>query len=794
MAAKPSVPQRSSSAAGTGQQQQVVVPPSLHDSSRLTGTDSPSSVSQQPRPYAGTGEPSSPFPAPAQQGLYIQHGGVPQASDTHRSISSSSSASSLRARASARGGVHMLSSSVRQPGSDSSPARDHQQQQQERQQERTVSARRGTARPAAFVHESPRRLRRTPSNGSQASRREGASPSLPYTNSRRFSSTSSSSPIPSTYGRGPSSGRARSSTSHSPLINEETSGKTSPTGSYASSRADTLDLPFEVAQSSWALGTVTRQRASGSELGPNAPLSRMGTSYPSTRVLPFGQQLRILVTGGAGFVGSHLVDRLMMEGHEVLVMDNFFTGSKNNLAAWFGHPNFELLRHDVVNPLLVEVDQIYHLACPASPKDYQRNEVKTLKTCFQGTLNMLGLAKRTRARFLLASTSEVYGDPQVHPQREDYFGNVNPTGWRACYDEGKRVSETLTYAYHQDGVDVRVARIFNTYGPNLSAQDGRVVSNFLLQALKGQPLTVFGDGSQTRSFMYIADLVDGLITLMNREATEPGAAGSGSDDHSKMVDVHSPVNLGNPNEFTVRELVEVVSEVVQTLRKARGGGHRQRERQETATATADALADRLHALKTSAKEKEKKKKVTAAAEDGGRTAKGSADTDATPMVHAVAGPASPLERFELSESMFASVGNGEASSGQDAAASNPLAIGPTFPPSSSPGHETVPDDELSKLSLLHRAGIDNSNGYDDDESVDLGLTDDGDGEEEDREGGSSPGVVVEYKPLPSDDPRMRCPEITRARELLGWEPRWSLHDGLMQTALYFEALLDDGLI
>ncbi|KAE8215011.1 hypothetical protein CF327_g1659 [Tilletia walkeri] len=785
MNGKPSVPLRSSSA--------QAVPP-LHDDPRSSSNLADAQLGSPPShlPHST----SQPFSPSASQGLYIQHAQVQPSA--HRSVSSSSSASSLRARASARGGVHMLSS-VHQSASDLALQPDNfSSSSTAAQQQRTVSARRGTARPAAFVHESPRSLRRTTSNASAASRREegGASPSLNYnySTSRRFSSTSTSS-IP--YGPGNGARRRNdgtaSSNSHSPLINEQSSEKTSPTGSYVSSRADTLDLPFEVAQSSWALGTVTRQRAgvgSGSERSPSsAALTRMERAYPSARVLPFGQQLRILVTGGAGFVGSHLVDRLMMEGHEVLVMDNFFTGSKNNLAAWFGHPNFELLRHDVVNPLLVEVDQIYHLACPASPKDYQRNEVKTLKTCFQGTLNMLGLAKRTRARFLLASTSEVYGDPQVHPQREDYYGNVNPTGWRACYDEGKRVSETLTYAYHQDGVDVRVARIFNTYGPNLSAQDGRVVSNFLLQALKGQPLTVFGDGSQTRSFMYIADLVDGLITLMNREATEVGPVGgeTGVDD-AKMVDVHSPVNLGNPNEFTVRELVEVVSDVVRTLRKARGGrrnGHRQREE----TATADALADRLQALKTSAAAK---KEVDEAVDRDNGAAKTS-EAEATPMVHAVAGPASPQERFELAESMFAAVGSGDnlGGSGSTTVEAIPQAIGPSLPSSTTVLRPEAPPDELAQLSLVHRAGGNgkgNGHGdgrYDDAESVDLGVTDDDEDEDE---------VVVEYKPLPSDDPRMRCPEITRARELLGWEPRWSLHDGLMQTALYFEALLDDGLI
>jgi len=227
-------------------------------------------------------------------------------------------------------------------------------------------------------------------------------------------------------------------------------------------------------------------------------------SFPAVRVLPNREKLRILVTGGAGFVGSNLVDRLMQMGHDVLVLDNFFTGQKSNLSHWVGHPNFEMVRHDVVNPFMVEVDQIYHLACPASPPHYQANQIKTLKTNFIGTSNMLGLAKRTKARFLLASTSEVYGDPDVSPQKESYNGNVNQTGPRACYDEGKRVAETLAYGYlYQDNVDIRVARIFNTYGPRMNPYDGRIMSNILMQALKGEPLTIYGDGSQTRSFCYI---------------------------------------------------------------------------------------------------------------------------------------------------------------------------------------------------------------------------------------------------------------------------------------------------
>lgn len=254
--------------------------------------------------------------------------------------------------------------------------------------------------------------------------------------------------------------------------------------------------------------------------------------------------MRILVTGGAGFIGSHLVDRLMEAGHEVICLDNYFTGTKRNVLRWMGHPNFELIRHDVTDPIRLEVDQIYHLACPASPVHYQYNPVKTIKTNVMGTLHMLGLAKRVKARFLLASTSEVYGDPLVHPQSESYWGNVNPIGIRSCYDEGKRVAETLTFDYHrQNNVDVRVARIFNTYGPKMQVNDGRVVSNFIIQALQGTPLTVYGDGSQTRSFCYVSDLVEGLIRLMNS-------------------DYIGPVNLGNPDEYTVLELAQKIQALI----------------------------------------------------------------------------------------------------------------------------------------------------------------------------------------------------------------------------------------
>ncbi|TAE53658.1 MAG: SDR family oxidoreductase [Nostocales cyanobacterium] len=254
--------------------------------------------------------------------------------------------------------------------------------------------------------------------------------------------------------------------------------------------------------------------------------------------------MRILVTGGAGFIGSHLTDRLMAEGNEVICIDNFYTGRKQNLLKWLDNPKFEIIRHDITEPIRLEVDQIYHLACPASPVHYQYNPIKTVKTNVMGTLNMLGLAKRIKARFLLASTSEVYGDPEVHPQTEDYRGNVNPIGLRSCYDEGKRVAETLAFDYYRENnVEIRVARIFNTYGPRMLENDGRVVSNFVVQALQGIPLTVYGEGQQTRSFCYVSDLVDGLIKLMNG-------------------DYVGPVNLGNPDEYTILELAQAVQNLI----------------------------------------------------------------------------------------------------------------------------------------------------------------------------------------------------------------------------------------
>ena len=251
--------------------------------------------------------------------------------------------------------------------------------------------------------------------------------------------------------------------------------------------------------------------------------------------------MRILITGGAGFLGSHLSERLIEAGHEVLCLDNFFTGRKANIQHLIGNPRFELIRHDVIEPFKAEVDQIFNLACPASPPHYQYNPIKTMKTSVMGAINCLGLAKRVRARVFQASTSEVYGDPAVHPQTEDYWGNVNPIGRRSCYDEGKRCAETLFFDYHRENkVDIRVVRIFNTYGPRMLPDDGRVVSNFIVQALKGQDLTVYGEGSQTRSFCFVDDLVEGFIRFMNQE------------------EIVGPMNLGNPGEFTMLELAELV--------------------------------------------------------------------------------------------------------------------------------------------------------------------------------------------------------------------------------------------
>ena len=260
--------------------------------------------------------------------------------------------------------------------------------------------------------------------------------------------------------------------------------------------------------------------------------------------------MRVLITGGAGFLGSHLCDRLLNTGHEVLCLDNYFTGRKVNIAHLVGHPNFEVMRHDVIDPFKAEVDQIYNLACPASPVHYQHNAIKTIKTSIMGAMNCLGLAKRTNARVFQASTSEVYGDPNVHPQPESYWGHVNPIGIRSCYDEGKRCAETLFMDYHrQHKVDIRIARIFNTYGPRMCEDDGRVVSNFIVQALRGEDLTVYGEGQQTRSFCYCEDLIDGFVRLM---------------DHGSLT---TPVNIGNPVEFTILELAEKV--IAQTGSKSK---------------------------------------------------------------------------------------------------------------------------------------------------------------------------------------------------------------------------------
>ncbi len=250
--------------------------------------------------------------------------------------------------------------------------------------------------------------------------------------------------------------------------------------------------------------------------------------------------MRNLVTGGAGFLGSHLIDRLMENDQEVICLDNYFTGKKSNIRHWIGNKNFELIRHDVTNPIQLEIDRIWHLACPASPVHYQSNPIKTAKTSFLGTYNMLGLARRVGARILLASTSEVYGDPEIHPQHEEYKGSVNPIGIRSCYDEGKRIAESLCFDYQRmHDTEIRVARIFNTYGPRMVPDDGRVVSNFIVQALSNSPITIYGNGSQTRSFCYVDDLIDGLISLMNSKEC-------------------GPINIGNPHEFTIKELADIV--------------------------------------------------------------------------------------------------------------------------------------------------------------------------------------------------------------------------------------------
>ncbi len=275
-------------------------------------------------------------------------------------------------------------------------------------------------------------------------------------------------------------------------------------------------------------------------------LTGIGILVDSTYLM----SIRILITGGAGFLGSHLSDRLLADGHEVICMDNLFTGRKVNIEHLFQNPKFEFIRHDVVDPFKAEVDQIYNLACPASPPHYQYNAIKTIKTSVMGMINCLGLAKRLNARVFQASSSEVYGDPEIHPQQEGYWGHVNPIGIRSCYDEGKRCAETLCFDYHrQNGIDVRIVRIFNTYGPRMHPNDGRVVSNFIVQALKGEDITIYGDGTQTRSFCYVSDLIEGFLRLMNQDETT------------------GPINIGNPGEFTMLELAENIIDLTGTTSK-----------------------------------------------------------------------------------------------------------------------------------------------------------------------------------------------------------------------------------
>jgi UDP-glucuronate decarboxylase len=292
---------------------------------------------------------------------------------------------------------------------------------------------------------------------------------------------------------------------------------------------------------------VTRCAAMDEAERSSTPLATMEVSKaPTEKPVRVSNRKRVLVTGGAGFLGSHLCERLLEDGCDVLCVDNFYSGTKDNVSHLLARPHFELMRHDVTFPLYIEVDEIYNLACPASPIHYQRDPVQTTKTSVHGAINMLGLAKRTKARILQASTSEVYGDPEIHPQNEQYWGRVNPIGIRSCYDEGKRCAETLFFDYHrQHGLEIKVARIFNTYGPRMHPNDGRVVSNFIVQALRGDNITIYGDGSQTRSFCYVDDLIEGFIRLMR-----------------SPKDVTGPINLGNPDEFTILELAETVLRMV----------------------------------------------------------------------------------------------------------------------------------------------------------------------------------------------------------------------------------------